>query len=77
MEVSARMLPVKAVDVPIVAELPTFQKTLQDWAPPVSSTRLPEPVVRLDPAWKTNTASGSPPALRVRSPLSPRELPEV
>jgi hypothetical protein len=29
-EVNAKMLPTKAVPTPIVAELPTCQKTLQD-----------------------------------------------
>ena len=45
----ARMFPEKEVPVPIVAELPICQKTLQDWAPPVRSTRLFEAVVSVEP----------------------------
>ncbi len=69
--VSARMFPTKLEDVPIVAELPTCQKTLHAWADPISSTRLAEAVSRVEPAWKMKTAFGSPPPSRVRVPLSP------
>ncbi len=46
--------------MPSVAELPICQKTLQAWAPPVSSTRLLEAVVSVEPIWKMKTALGSP-----------------
>jgi len=48
--VRARMFPTNALLVPIVAELPTCQNTLQGCAPPISRTRLPEPEVSVDPA---------------------------
>jgi len=76
MSVKARMLPRNVEPVPRVAELPTCQNTLQAWAPLVSSTRLAEPVVSVDPAWNTNAAFGFPPASRVRAPLSAREEPD-
>jgi hypothetical protein len=50
MDVNARMVPRKLVAVPIVAELPICQNTLQDLAPLVSSTRLLDAVVRVEPA---------------------------
>jgi len=76
-DVSARTLPANALAGPSVAELPTCQNTLHACAPPVSSTRLAEPTVSVDPAWKMNTALGSPPASSVRAPLRPSELAEV
>jgi hypothetical protein len=69
-EVRARMLPTKFVPVPRVAELPTCQNTLQAWAPLMSATVLFDAVINVEPAWKTNTASGSPCALRVTVPVS-------
>ena len=69
MLVRAITVPTKAVSVPRVAELPTCQKTLQAWAPPRSATVLLLAVIRVLPAWKTNTASGSPWASRVRVPV--------
>ncbi|TDU84296.1 hypothetical protein EV138_6767 [Kribbella voronezhensis] len=77
MEVSARMVPRKLVAVPIVAELPICQNTLQDRAPLVSSTRLLEAVVSVDPAWKTKTAPASPSASRVSVPVNPIEPAEL
>jgi len=71
MEVRARMLPRNTEAVPRVAELPTCQNTWQAWAPLVRVTRLAEAVLRVEPAWKTKTASGLPPASRVRSPVNP------
>ena len=44
-DVSAKMLPLNVVVVPSVAELPTCQKTLQDWAPLMRLTVLAEAVV--------------------------------
>ena len=46
--------------MPSVAELPTCQKTLADWAPLSRFTPLPDAVMRVDAALKTKTASGSP-----------------
>ena len=68
-EVRARILPWKAEPVPMVAELPTCQKTLQAWAPLVRTTELPESVRSVEEgAWKIQTAFGSPPAFRVSAP---------
>jgi hypothetical protein len=49
-EVKARIDPANVEFVPRVAELPTCQKTLQDWAPFISNTLLPDAVVSVDPA---------------------------
>ena len=76
-ESRAMMMPTNWLPVPIVAELPTCQKTLQACAPPISVTAAPEPVVRVEPAWKMKTALGSPWASSVRSPLRPSEVAEV
>ena len=67
---SAMTVPTKVVVVPMVAELPTCQKTLQACAPPWSATLLPDAVSRVEPAWKMNTAAGSPCASRVTVPVS-------
>ena len=40
-DVSARIVPLKLVVLPSVAELPTFQKTLHGWAPPINAPGLP------------------------------------
>ena len=69
-EVSARTDPTNVVAVPRVAELPTCQKTWHAWAPPTSATVLLLAVISVEPAWKTKTASGSPPASRVTVPVS-------
>ena len=42
-DVRARIVPLKIVVVPSVAELPTCQKTLHGWAPLSSRTRLRRP----------------------------------
>jgi hypothetical protein len=47
-ETAARMFPIKSVPIPTVALVPTFQKTLPE-APPVISTDDPTPVVRVLP----------------------------
>jgi hypothetical protein len=73
-DANARMLPTKVVLVPKVAELPTCQKTLHAWAPPMSFTVLPDAVMRVDPAWKTKTALESPWASRVTVPVNPRPV---
>src|ERR1019366_4543060 len=49
----AMTVPRKLEPVPIVAELPTCQNTLQACASLIGLTELPEPVVSVDPAWKT------------------------
>jgi hypothetical protein len=76
-DVNARMVPRKLVPVPIVAELPICQYTLQARAPLVSSTRLLVAVVSVEPAWKTKTAPASPSAFRVSVPVSPIEEAEL
>jgi hypothetical protein len=63
--------------MPSVAELPTCQMTLLDWAPLIRATWLAEAVVSVEPAWKTKTAFGSPPPSRVTVPVSPIEEPEL
>jgi hypothetical protein len=68
-DVNERMVPANTVLVPRVVELPTCQNTLQAWAPPVSWTVLPDPVVRVDPAWKMKTAFGLPCPSRVTVPV--------
>ena len=70
-DVRARMVPVKLVPVPSVAELPTCQKTLHGEAPLISATVLPEAVINVDPTWKIQTALGLPCAFNVRVPVIP------
>lgn len=53
-EVNARMFPAKRVPVPIVAELPTCQKTLHGSPPLMSTTEERDAVVRVLPIWNTN-----------------------
>ena len=67
-EVRAKMVPWKVELVFRVAELPTCQNTLQACAPPVSRILLPVLVPRVEPAWKMNTAPGTPCASRVSDP---------
>jgi len=62
-------VPTKVVVVPMVAELPTCQKTLHACAPPWSATRLPLAVMSVVPAWKTKTAEESPWASSVTVPV--------
>src|SRR5437667_5595831 len=68
MDVKARMFPLKTEVVPRVAELPTCQKILAAFAPPLRITWRPEVVVSVDAIWKMKTAFASPWASRVRSP---------
>ena len=57
MDACARMVPLKIVLVPRVAELPTCQKTLEATAPPIRTTALlPAAVVSVLPIWKMKTA---------------------
>ena len=58
--VRARILPVKDVPVPSVAELPTCQNTLQLCAPLIGRTEEVLAVVRVLPIWKMKTALGLP-----------------
>ncbi len=64
------MLPMKAVPVPSVAELPTWKKVLQALAPLIASTLLADAVVSVDPIWKTKTALGLPCPSSVSAPVS-------
>src|ERR1700686_3123696 len=67
-DVYARMLPLKTELPPIVAELPTCQKMLAAWAPPIRTTWRPTVVMSVVPIWKIQTPFGSPAASSVRSP---------
>jgi hypothetical protein len=67
----ASIVPTNVVPVPIVAALPTCQKTLQGCAPSSRKTVLFEAVIRVEPAWKMKTAFGSPPPFKVTVPVSP------
>jgi hypothetical protein len=68
------MFPSKSVPVPSVAELPTCQKTLMPGVglgpSLIVTTLLFDAVVRVDPIWKTKTASGLPWSSSVRVPVS-------
>jgi hypothetical protein len=70
MLVSARILPLNAVVVPRVAELPTCQNTLQSEPPLIMRTDELLAVVSLLPIWKMKTALLLPSASRVSSPVS-------
>ncbi len=69
-------LPWSEVAVPIVAELPTAQKTAQPSAPLVNRTRAPVPVVRVEPIWKMNVGFDAPSPSRVSVPCSAAEDPK-
>jgi len=69
MLVRARTDPTNMEPTSTVAELPTCQKTLHAWAPPVSITRLLTAVISVDWVWKMKTSSGPP--LSVRVPVIP------
>jgi hypothetical protein len=75
----ARITPRKVEPDPSTADEPTCQKTLQDWAPLISSTLLAEPVVSVEPAWNTKTAPALPPPLRRSGtgPVSESQDPEL
>jgi hypothetical protein len=73
-EAWAMMVPLKMVLVPRVAEVPTCQKTLEAWAPPMRFTLLlVAAVVSVLPIWKMKTAFGLPLPLRVTVPVMPTE----
>jgi hypothetical protein len=50
MDVRANMVPEKLLVVPMVAELPTCQKTLHAWAPFSRTTELPDAAISDEPA---------------------------
>ena len=68
---SARTLPIRCEPVPRVAELPTCQNTLQAVLPPSTTTLLFDAVMNVEPAWKMNTAAGSPWVSSVSVPVMP------
>ena len=69
-------LPCIEVAVPIVAELPTAQKTAQPSAPLVNRTRAPVPVVSVEPIWKMNVGLDAPSPSSVSVPCSAAEDPK-
>jgi hypothetical protein len=71
-EARASTFPRSVEKVPSVAELPTCEKTLHDRAPLTRFTLLPEAVMSVDAALKTNTAFGSPCASSVTVPVIPK-----
>jgi hypothetical protein len=73
MLVSAKIFPTKLVAVPIVAELPTCQKTLHGAAPLVSTTDELLAVVRVLTVLNTHTAAELPCPSRVSAPVSRAE----
>jgi len=68
-DVSAKMCPAKWEFVPSVAELPTFQKTLQNRAPLTRLTLLLDAVMSVEVVLNTKTAFGSPWESSVRVPV--------
>ncbi len=63
------MLPTNVESVPMVAELPTCQKTLHALAPLISNTLEALAVVRVLPILKRKTLAGFPWPSRVRVPV--------
>ena len=76
-EARARTVPTNLEPTPIVAELPTCQKTLHACAPLIRATLLFVFMMSVLADWKMNTAFESPCALSVTVPftLSPRVSP--
>jgi hypothetical protein len=70
-EILASTDPTKEELVPKDADVPTCQKTLQAWAPPVKIIELAVAVVSVEAVLKINTALASPPASRVKVPVTP------
>jgi hypothetical protein len=70
MLVSARILPTNTVPVPIGAELPTRQNTLQSTPPLITSTTELLAVVSVLTVLKMKTALALPSASSVKSPVS-------
>jgi hypothetical protein len=69
-EVCARMLPLNAVLVPKVEELPTCHRILHGSAPLITATLASGAVVSVLTVWKMKTLLGLPNALRVSVPVS-------
>ena len=67
--VSAMMVPTNVVLVSSVAELVTCQNTLQGRASPMRATVLSGAVIKAEPTWKMNTASGLLPPSRISVPV--------
>ena len=59
-DAAAMIVPLKTELIPIVAELPTCQKTLAAWAPPLRITWRLVVVTSVEAIWKIQTALGSP-----------------
>jgi hypothetical protein len=73
-ESDATTFPTKFVPVSSVAEVPTAQKTLHDWAPLINNTLAPDAaVIRVEPIWNMNWALGFPWAFNVSTPVSPAD----
>src|SRR5579859_2556295 len=68
MDCAASRVPLKTELPPIVAELPTCQKTLAALAPPLKMTWRPVVVTSVEAIWKIQTPFVSPRAFKVRSP---------
>src|SRR5579859_191384 len=68
MEVTAKIEPWRTELTPIVAELPTAQKTFTACAPLIRTTLRGVTTVRAEPTMKTNTAPGLPWPSRIKSP---------
>lgn len=73
MDASARILPIKFVAVPRVAELPTCQKTLQAFAPLIKTTEEAVAVVMVEPIWKMKRLFALFWPSSVRTPVKPAE----
>ena len=63
-------VPAKSDPKPSVAEVPTFQNTLQACAPPANSTVDPMAVVNIEPIWKYHASVALPVPRRVKIPLN-------
>jgi hypothetical protein len=68
-DTAARMFPIKPVPIPIVALLPTFQKTVPE-DPPVIITDAATVVVTVLPIWKYHASLQSPVPASVRTPVN-------
>lgn len=66
---AARMFPMKVEPTPIVALLPTFQKTFPD-VPPVMTTLDPTAVIKVLPVRKYQASLQSPVPARVKVPVN-------
>ena len=73
----AMIVPLKLAAPPSVAELPTVQKTLQAWAPLISSRLLAVPTVSAEPTWIMKTEPRSPPPSNVRDPVTESAVAEL